>query len=396
MTPSEEFVKSLCERSFLSLWVYPTPRSKDNKELCDLLVVCEPSIIIFSVKEIEFQDSTDFETAYQRWRSKAIKKSVAQIYGAERWIRAAEHVITVKGEKALTFPTIDRRIYRVAVAFGSKGKALIDSGDFGKGFVHTFDEASLSVIVRELDTITDFVEYLQRKEDFFVAGKTILQEGGEEDLLAYYLINNRTFPISPDCMIIASGTWDEFSQSEGYRNKKDLEQRSYAWDKLIEQQCSYFRDKKLLTKHSLEEFETAIRVMTKEDRFNRRALCETFFDFLMKNLHKDSARVITSMSGITYVFQVSDEKRWQEDRKAELIMRCMLARGIHKQNKIVIGIATERFRGPEADVSWDIVNYQLDEWTKESQHEFDSIQRETGYFKNVEEFTHEMHEYRAS
>ncbi|MFA4823886.1 MAG: hypothetical protein WC593_01875 [Methanoregula sp.] len=341
MIPSEEFVKNLCEKSFLSLWCYPNPRSKDNKELCDFLVVCEPAIIIFSVKEIEFKDTIDLETALQRWRSRAIEKSVSQIYGAERWILKASNVITSEGEKALIFPDKDRCIYRIAVAFGSKRKVPVESKKFGKGFVHVFDEESLDTLLQELDTITDFIKYLKGKEEFQESGKGLCLEGGEEDLLAYYLINNRIFPAGLDQVLIPKGLWKQFSQSEGYRIKKDLEQISYAWDKFIEQQYSQFKKKTLLTTHTLDEFETAIRVIVKEDRFNRRSLCELFSDFFfMKKLKKGSARITTSMSGVTYVFQVNDEDLPREDRKAELEMRCILARGLRKENKTVIGIAT--------------------------------------------------------
>jgi hypothetical protein len=48
---SEEYLARLCRRSFLSLWSYPTPQGKNaGKELCDCLVVCDPDVIIFSVK----------------------------------------------------------------------------------------------------------------------------------------------------------------------------------------------------------------------------------------------------------------------------------------------------------------------------------------------------------
>jgi hypothetical protein len=394
MTPSEEYTKNLCENSFLSLWCYPNPRAKDNKELCDVLVVCEPSIIIFSVKEIEFNEDKNFETAYKRWRTKAIEKSVSQIYGAERWITSAQNVITETGERALKFPTENQRIYRIAVAFGGRGQVHIESGDYGKGFVHVFDEVTLRILIQELDTITDFVDYLHEKEVFLASDCRFFLEGGEEDLLAYFLMNDRKFPQVGGTVIITNGLWKEFSQSDKYRNKKRLERLSYAWDTLIEQQCTHFRDKTLLTKHTLDEFESAIRVMAKEDRFNRRVLCEQFFDFQMANTGKNSARIVTSLSGVTYVFQVNPEDCDREDRKAELKMRCMLARGIHKQNKTVIGIATECFRGPDATISYDIVNYSLNEWSDDAQQDFERIQQATGFFKKLNEIYREIHEYR--
>lgn len=52
LTFSEALVERLCHQSFLSLWSYANPRAGAGKELCDLLVVCEPDLVIFSVKEI--------------------------------------------------------------------------------------------------------------------------------------------------------------------------------------------------------------------------------------------------------------------------------------------------------------------------------------------------------
>jgi hypothetical protein len=56
VTPSEQYLKKLCDRSFLSLWSYPgvfrdqgrTAGRGDGKEVSDLLVVFENHIIIFS------------------------------------------------------------------------------------------------------------------------------------------------------------------------------------------------------------------------------------------------------------------------------------------------------------------------------------------------------------
>jgi len=48
---SEEFVNWVCQQSSLSLWSYASPRGKKGKELCDILVVCDPDIIIISVKD---------------------------------------------------------------------------------------------------------------------------------------------------------------------------------------------------------------------------------------------------------------------------------------------------------------------------------------------------------
>lgn len=57
ITASERYLKKLCDRTFLSLWSYPnvyrdqSGASKgEGKEVCDLLVVFENHVIIFSDK----------------------------------------------------------------------------------------------------------------------------------------------------------------------------------------------------------------------------------------------------------------------------------------------------------------------------------------------------------
>ena len=50
-----------------------------------------------------------------------------------------------------------------------------------------FDESSFYFVLHELNTISDFVEYLAAKEAYSASGKKIVFEGTEEDLLAMYL-----------------------------------------------------------------------------------------------------------------------------------------------------------------------------------------------------------------
>ena len=151
MNKAEEFVYGLCRKSFLSLWSYPNPLGKDGKELCDILVVCDPEIIIVNLKDIGLKNSGDFSIDWKRWHSKAVEASYAQIYGAERWIKSAQSVIRNNGKPGLPFPKqSERRIHRVAVALGGEGKVPIEYGDFGRGFIHVFDEVSFGIVASEL------------------------------------------------------------------------------------------------------------------------------------------------------------------------------------------------------------------------------------------------------
>ncbi len=237
---TEQFVYSLCRNSFLSLWSYANPRGKAGKELCDILVVCEPDVIIFSVKEVAFSQKGDIAVNQKRWSKRAIDESVKQIYGAERWINSATNVIKADGTQGLAFPQRTlRRLHRVAVALGGDGNVWKSFGDFGKGFVHVFDERSLGVVMTELDTITDLIKYLSNKEAFYrKGGMTIFDGGGEEDLLAMYLHFNREFPRDPELgepstIILYNDLWESFSRKPEYRRKKEADRASYSWDSLL-------------------------------------------------------------------------------------------------------------------------------------------------------------------
>jgi len=56
-----------------------------------------------------------------------------------------------------------------------------------RGFVHGLDDVSMNILLKTLDTISDFVRYLAKKEAFIASGK-LGAATGEEDL-AFYMWN---------------------------------------------------------------------------------------------------------------------------------------------------------------------------------------------------------------
>src|SRR3989304_10407841 len=238
---SEEYVHDICSKTFLSLWSYPNPQGRSKgKELCDLLVVCDPDVVIFSVKDIQIETQDPSEIDLRRWSNKAIDSSVTQIYGAERLVKTLSQVTKADGSRGLLIPKSSSiRIHRVGIALGGKRKAYVHSGDFGKGYIHIFDDESFQIVLEELNTITDFIEYLTAKSDLLSNTQLTILEGGEEDLLAYYLANNRVFPKTTGLAIIGDGIWEKFHNSAPYQSKREADKHSYLWDKLIETVAGY-------------------------------------------------------------------------------------------------------------------------------------------------------------
>lgn len=396
----------MCRQSFLSLWSYGNPRGKAGKELCDVLVVCEPDVIIFSVKHVVFSEAGDRAVNQNRWTKRAIEESVKQIYGAERWIKGATHVIRADGTQGLPFPEpAVRRVHRVAVALGGNGKVWKSFGDFGKGFVHVFDERSLSGVMTELNTITDFIKYLADKEQFYQSGAlTIFDGGGEEDLLATYLHFNREFPSDaelgqPSTLILDNDLWESFSRKPEYRRKKEADAASYSWDNLLEVYCHDVLNEHLEIGSSATDLEKVARTMARETRFNRRLLGYSLSEFMRRSdprtpeEQRIRSRMVPSPSGVVYVLLTRPHDYERELRAKELWLRCYIARGSNPFNyETVIGIATEEpVRGK--GFTLDTVFFWQKDWTAEDEVRAKQMQKDLGYFEKPNQIKFHVDEY---
>lgn len=380
---AEEFVFHICRETFLSIWSYANPRGKDDKELCDILAVCGPDIIIFSVKEIQVSEGGDIETAWKRWNRRAVEKSAKQVYGAERWLKSATHVIKNDGGQGLGLPSEnDQKIHRIVVALGGKDKVPIFYGDFGKGFVHVFDEISFGIILQELDTISDLIKYLTAKERFYMAGKETPFLAGEENLLALYLHSGRKLPENYTAVLIEGELWDSFVKKPEYLRKKEEDKISYLWDDVIEDIAKDVLKGNLEFSSSPDDGENILRIMAREERFSRRILGKSFAEFIhLSSENKVRSRMLPSPSGIIYVLLALPHAIDRKYRRAELGLRCFVTRGLNLDCKTVIGIATEQSK-PGVGHSFDLYYLYLPDWTEEHQKQMESIQKDTGFFMN--------------
>jgi hypothetical protein len=107
MNEAELLAYRLCRKSFLSLWSYMNPRQKPSgKELCDVIVVCQPDILIVSVKHASLPKNGTAETNVARWKRRAIDASVAQRYGAERILKKLTHIVRNDSSLGVALPTL--------------------------------------------------------------------------------------------------------------------------------------------------------------------------------------------------------------------------------------------------------------------------------------------------
>lgn len=390
MTRSEQFVYNLSKAACLTLWTYPNPIGKDSgKELCDVLVVCRPDVLIFSVKEIELKTDGDLAVQIERWKRRAVDESVEQIYGAQRRLEMVADVTAADGKTGVQLgPLGERKVQRIAVAIGAGGTVPLQSLDAGKGFLHVLDEDSLYLLLSELDTITDFTEYLLGREALITANAGGGIVASEPDLLAYFLLHEHSFsPLinAKHHLTLLVGLWDDFFGSAKYKTKKSTDVDSYVWDNVITQFHDDYLDGGIEFGSELATVDEITRVMARENRMHRRMLGDGFKSFMDRT--DVQSRVVMNRNGQAhYVFLKAPHEESREDRVRDLEMRCFIARDeIDKKGLTgkMVGLSTEVYEKGKG-FSLDALLLDIPTWGEEQRAIARRLREDTGFFKSPE------------
>lgn len=461
VTSTERYLAKLAGRSFLNLWSYSNPyrdqgqsSGGDGKELCDLLVVCEPDIIIFSEKNVAWPKG-DVQVAWRRWAKRALIDSTRQVRGAERWITRFPDRIFLDPHCTQRFPIgIPGReeavIHRIVVARGA-GEAckrhfgdgigslrirpevlgprhcslsslpfVVGDLDPSGSYVHVMDDITLDIVLRELDTVVDFAEYLTKKASFVRSGR-LRSANGEQDLLAYYAVRlnedgDHDFVEESRAgrppLDLESGLYEKFASDPRNVARKEADKPSYFWDRLIESFTGHLIQGSSLVleghDQDLKTHELGVRYMARQRRVARRSLgravaealirgasvemfrrfmgvppglpdCETgFFVLTMKRLgsmkHKGSYedyRVVRTNTALTYG-------------------KGLLVRFPHLER--LVGIACE----PAIRGQWgseELIYIEQAEWSQEDRARIDEDCRRLGMFQDVKKWTSHEDEF---
>jgi len=425
---SEKYLNKLCNRTFLSLWSYSSVFRNQGgpKEVCDLLVVFHDHIIIFSDKDCIFPDTGDIKLDWNRWYRKAIEHSAHQVWGAERSITEHPENLYVDPECKQRLP-IDlpeanvAKFHRVVVAHsvssrckrevGGSGSLIIQSNIVGnqhltgppfyvgqvdpsKGFIHIFDDNTLDIILQKLDTVSDFIRYLEKKEEF-LSNETAFIMAPEEDLLALYLSNlneedEHGFGINnkQGFIVDVEGRWTQYENSVERQSQIKADAISYAWDELIEifSQTILQGTNYLPNTQSINQSERALRIMAAEDRLNRRILSTWLIEFLETSLSKGKRFVRTlkpDQKGSRYYVlllftpdgkESYEEYRWNRLRYLEAY--CLVTKLRFPDALDIVGMA---FDPPKSEGgSEDLMYIDARKWSSELEQDAQRLQNELG------------------
>jgi hypothetical protein len=435
VTPSERYLKSLCDKSFLSLWSYPSLSiskknngNGDGKELCDMLVVFDKHILIFSDKHCLFPTSDKLDLDWKRWYKRAIKKSADQVWGAQRWLISYPKKVYLDRQCTKLFPlnippSEVAQYHLIAIAngserrctkefngsgslmldssLGSHGNTARDSNPFTVGdlnptqtFVHVLTESTLDFMLKTLDTIVDFISYLEKKESLF-RSKIQVFAPGEEDLLAYYLMSLNAqgahdFPakVDNDAIVLAEGFWKNFCTRPERKDQLQQNEISYLWDNLIQRFSQQaLNSTQYYTNHTeLTNTEIGLRLMASEPRTVRRLIAKGLFD-LFANTPDGTKRTKClkpiSPYGTYYVFLCLPQPgfasydEYREVRGRLIEASCLVVKYKFPEALDIVGIASNPQR-PNQGSSEDLYYLDAREWSDEKNNEAARLQQDLG------------------
>ena len=432
---SERLLTKLCQTSFLRLWAHANLFTDEGmrglkgsgKEFCDALLVFGDDVVILSDKHINFQLHQPLNVAWSRWYKRAVLESIKQLHGARSWLlqfpERIFHDAKCKTPLAVQIPKVNRlRVHLVAVTRGSREGALANSlgsakgsmaiasdleGDEhleapftigkpvpGKPFVHILDEVSVELLFSELDTATDFLDYLKDRETLLGDEKKVVCASGEEDLLGAYLqqtnqqgkhlfIPEAPSQEAPDLIVFDENWYAGLADSGAYQRKKLADKPSYWWDKLIE----HFIEKADPSigfpgvASSSPHAEQALRFMASESRFQRRLLVDKFKECL-ESAHGNgrTARVVvpSTPGGPVYIFllvpKLDDESYadYRKHRTALLFAYCRIAKLRAPDKNVFIGLGFDHPDRSHRGGSEDLFIWEQKELTDDQKAELEA------------------------
>lgn len=433
-TSTEKLLESLCGSTFLKLWTYPNPTKDDGKEMCDLVAIFEDYVFLFFDRQSKHLEKTSkpILTRWKRWKKEVVDKQIKTAGGAEKYIRRGRTLYVDRSRECeipILFDPKKVKIFKIVVAHGAEKACKDFSSDNLHGSlaisysdeidsdsetvpffvhlkredpVHILDSFNLQLILKELDTFADFIEYFEEKERA-ISQLSYLSYTGEEELLVQFLqgYNTKTKRheiCDPkkkyDYMMIDQGQWERFNGDPQIQLARQQNGKSYEfWDDLI-QRSSDIALSGASSGDSPLQGKSAIYEMAKEPRYVRRALSAHFMNSIQN--HPDSYDSYRNMSvamsareNLLYIFLIITfpERLTHQQRKfhreSALEIACGSSKNSFEKVEKVVGICiSSPYVHPNDGENFVLMEF--DRWDAEKAERYRELNIDYEFFKKTD------------
>jgi len=233
-----------------------------------------------------------------------------------------------------------------------------------RSYVHVFDELALDVVMRELDTINDFCNYLDEKVKFIRDGK-VISAAGEEELIGFFCsmrgrkhekgaFIHPTGNVRKDGPIaICEGIYKKYIQSEAREYYNQMRFESQLVDRIIEEFSQGIINAQVGLGSDLEfgTHEFAVRFLASECRYSRFLISWAIKEkYSALSGEERTSRLIFSPEFENRLFVLlffwppgdeEDFESYRQVRRAHLDAYALVAKWQHPKAEFVIVLATE-------------------------------------------------------
>ncbi len=251
----EDIVEQICKIAFLDDLVVRSPTFQKSggrmKEAADFLVPFKNALLAFQVKSrTELKPGNEKSGVDYGRIQKSIKKGIGQLKTIRRAVNAKQ-LSELKNARGISIPFDPRHASRIVGVvlidlIGEEKFSIDERTAIYNGYVfdhnmpvHIFRRQDFEVITSEVDTLPDFVRYLDTRQVFFE--KKILGPMTDElDFLAVYKVNpdliEQCLEGHCDLLVVEDGLWESYQtkHEDRIRRRDFLNRPSLIVDKIID------------------------------------------------------------------------------------------------------------------------------------------------------------------
>lgn len=368
---TEDLIESICHTMFLSDFTVRNPKYKKSsgreKEAADFLIPFDDYLLAFQVKsksELKSAIEKD-EKDFERINSK-VKEGIVQLNTIKRALKA-NHILGMMNSLGINIPFDSKSVKKltgivILDLIGEEKFELEERTSIFNGFVyhqeipvHVFLRAHFDLIATEIDTLPDFINYLDRREILYSKNK-LGPLTSELDLLAIYkthlqwikdCINDKC-----DVLIIDGNPWDHYvhKKRNNIEERNKLNKASYFIDHIIKTMHSsigfqpdidhpYKKEK--LSPGTIESYWEIIFELSKLTRLQRRSIGDKFIDRMKKADNAGQGYALMMLENGKALLILSSNKERRERMNLLYDLSAIAYSGLALRK--IIGIATEPF-----------------------------------------------------
>jgi len=190
----EQLIENFFDKNFSNIYSFASPKTKDNAEVADVLIWLNRKLFLIEVKTRSDEGTAPIES----WGHSQIKKAHGQITKNFNRIKNNEQIF-LKNNHYHTQLDNDGLVTVIGlIVLVSDEELKIEPSQYLPEIydseipIHIITWRDLELMIKEIDTVPDFIYYLKDRFDYLKIAK--VATGQELDLLGYYKAKLNKFP----------------------------------------------------------------------------------------------------------------------------------------------------------------------------------------------------------